>query len=79
MSSFSAPVARRLSDIMWQSKVTFVNDCVGDSVRKVIEKMNNGDILLLENLRFHKQEEINDFEFSKQLASLADIYVNDAF
>ena len=74
-----APVARRLSDIMWKSKVSFVNDCVGDSVQKVIEKMNTGDILLLENLRFYKQEETNDFEFSKQLASLADIYVNDAF
>ncbi|HEX2068231.1 MAG TPA: phosphoglycerate kinase [Nitrososphaeraceae archaeon] len=74
-----APVARRLSDIIVRSKVNFVNDCVGNSVQKEIEKMNEGDILLLENLRFHKQEEINDFEFSRQLASLADIYVNDAF
>src|ERR671915_67419 len=74
-----APVARRLSDIIVKSKVSFVNDCVGKSVQKEIEKMNEGDILLLENLRFHKQEEINDFEFSRQLASLADIYVNDAF
>ena len=74
-----APVARRLSDIIVKSKVSFVNDCVGNSVQKEIEKMNEGDILLLENLRFHKQEEINDFEFSRQLASLADIYVNDAF
>jgi phosphoglycerate kinase len=74
-----APVARRLSDIIVKSKVSFVNDCVGNSVQKEIEKMNEGDILLLENLRFHKQEQINDFEFSRQLASLADIYVNDAF
>jgi phosphoglycerate kinase len=74
-----APVARRLSDVMVKSKVSFVNDCVGNSVQKEIQKMNGGDILLLENLRFHKQEEINDFEFSRQLASLADIYVNDAF
>jgi phosphoglycerate kinase len=74
-----APVARRLSDVIVKSKVSFVNDCVGNSVQKEIEKMNEGDILLLENLRFHKQEEINDFEFSRQLASLADIYVNDAF
>ncbi len=74
-----APVARRLSDIIWKSKVSFVNDCIGDSVQKVIEKMNTGDVLLLENLRFYNQEETNDFEFSKQLASLADIYVNDAF
>jgi phosphoglycerate kinase len=74
-----APVARRLSDIIVRSKVSFVNDCVGNSVQKEIEKMNEGDILLLENLRFHKQEEMNDFEFSRQLASLANIYVNDAF
>lgn len=74
-----APVARRLSDVIVKSKVNFVNDCVGNSVQKEIEKMNEGDILLLENLRFYKQEEINDFEFSRQLASLADIYVNDAF
>src|SRR5918992_3584282 len=74
-----APVARRLSDIIVKSKVSFVNDCVGNSVQKEIEKMNEGDILLLENLRFHKQEEINDFEFSRQLAAFADIYVNDAF
>jgi phosphoglycerate kinase len=74
-----APVARRLSDVIVKSKVSFVNDCVGNSVQKEIEKMNEGDILLLENLRFHKQEEINDFEFSRQLAALADIYVNDAF
>jgi phosphoglycerate kinase len=74
-----APVAKRLSDVIVKSKVSFVNDCVGNSVQKEIEKMNEGDILLLENLRFHKQEEINDFEFSRQLASLADIYVNDAF
>ena len=74
-----APVARRLSDVIVKSKVSFVNDCVGNSVQKEIEKMNEGDILLLENLRFHKQEQINDFEFSRQLASLADIYVNDAF
>ena len=74
-----APVARRLSEVMVKSKVSFVNDCVGNSVQKEIEKMNEGDILLLENLRFHKQEEINDFEFSRQLAALADIYVNDAF
>jgi phosphoglycerate kinase len=64
---------------MLKSKVSFVNDCVGSSVQKEINKMNEGDILLLENLRFHKQEETNDFEFSQQLASLAEIYVNDAF
>ena len=74
-----APVAKRLSDIIEKSKVRFINYCVGEIVNKEIEKMNKGDILILENLRFHKEEETNNQEFSKQLASLADIYVNDAF
>ena len=59
--------------------MTFVNDCVGEIAHNAINKMNNGDILLLENLRFHKGEQDNDIEFSKQLSLLADIYVNDAF
>ena len=73
------PVAKRLSDIIEKSKVRFINCCVGEIVNKEIEKMNKGQILILENLRFHKEEETNDLEFSKELASLADIYVNDAF
>lgn len=73
------PVAARLSEIMRANKVTFVNDCVGEIVHNAINKMNNGDILLLENLRFHKGEQDNNIEFSKQLSLLADIYVNDAF
>jgi phosphoglycerate kinase len=74
-----APVAKRLSDIMPKSRVLFVNDCVGDNVHREVKRLRDGDILLLENLRFHKGEEENDLGFSKELASLADIYVNDAF
>ena len=74
-----APVAQRLSEIMGKTKVRFVNDCVGEIVDNKIKSMNESDILLLENLRFHKEEESDDQVFSKHLASLADIYVNDAF
>ena len=76
-----APVAKRLTEIIGRSRppIRFTSDCVGIEIEEQIEKMNKGDILLLENLRFHKQEESNDPEFSKKLASLADIYVNDAF
>ena len=74
-----APVAQRLSEIMGKTKVRFVNDCVGEIVDNKIKSMNESDILLLENLRFHKEEESDDQIFSKHLASLADIYVNDAF
>ena len=74
-----APVAKRLSEIMGKTKVRFVNECIGEIVHKEIENMNESDILLLENLRFHKEEESNDSVFSNQLASLADVYVNDAF
>ena len=76
-----APVARRLSDIVGRSRppIRFASDCVGLEVEAEIARMNPGDITLLENLRFHKEEEANDPEFSKKLASLADIYVNDAF
>ncbi len=54
-------------------------DCIGPEVQKEVNKMGMGNILLLENLRFHKEEEKNDPEFAKKLASLADLYVNDAF
>ena len=76
-----APVAKRLSDIVGKSRpaIRFVDDCVGFEVEDEVRKMNKGEILLLENLRFHEEEELNDPEFSKKLASLADIYVNDAF
>jgi phosphoglycerate kinase len=76
-----APVAKRLTDIVGRSRppIRFASDCVGIEIEEHLNKMNKGDILLLENLRFHKEEETNDPEFSKKLASLADIYVNDAF
>ncbi|MFL6522793.1 MAG: phosphoglycerate kinase [Nitrososphaera sp.] len=76
-----APVAKRLTEIMGRSRppIRFESDCVGTEIEEHIRKMNKGDILLLENLRFHKEEESNDPEFSKKLSSLADIYVNDAF
>jgi phosphoglycerate kinase len=74
-----APVAKRLSELIHASNVSFIEDCIGSLVHKEIAKMERGDILLLENLRFYKGEELNDYNFSKELASLADIYVNDAF
>jgi phosphoglycerate kinase len=76
-----APVAKRLTEIIGRSRppIRFASDCVGVEIEEHISKMNKGDILLLENLRFHNEEESNVPEFSKKLASLADIYVNDAF
>ena len=73
-----APVARRLSGLLGK-EVAMAPDCVGEQVRSLVEKLKEGEILLLENLRFHAEETANDPEFSKQLAGLADIYVNDAF
>jgi phosphoglycerate kinase len=73
------PVTQRLSEILPVNKVKFANDCVGSEVEKEIEAMDKGDVLLLENLRFHHAEELNDQEFSNHLASLGDFYVNDAF
>ncbi|MGB9824740.1 MAG: phosphoglycerate kinase [Candidatus Hydrothermia bacterium] len=72
------PVAERLSYIL-KREVKFIDDCVGDKVEKEVEALKDGEILLLENLRFYEQEEKNDREFSKALAKLCDIYVNDAF
>jgi phosphoglycerate kinase len=72
------PVAARLSDLM-DKNVTLAPDCVGDTVTNLAGKMKDGEVLLLENCRFHPEEEKNDPEFAKQLASIADLYVNDAF
>ncbi|HEX7510631.1 MAG TPA: phosphoglycerate kinase [Chitinivibrionales bacterium] len=72
------PVAENLKTKV-SAKVSFVADCIGDEVTAAVAAMKNGDILVLENLRFYKQEEKNDPEFAKKLASLGDIYVNDAF
>ena len=61
------------------AKVIFAKDCVGPEAKKAVDSMKDGQIVLLENLRFHKEETANDPAFSKELASLADVYVNDAF
>ncbi len=73
-----APVARRLSELL-DKQVILAEDVVGESAKTAAAQMKDGDVVLLENVRFHKEEEKNDPEFAKQLAGLADIYVNDAF
>lgn len=60
-------------------EVKFADDCIGDDVKNIVASMNDGDVLLLENLRFYAEEEKNDEEFSKKLASIGDVYINDAF
>ena len=72
----ASPIGSRITT----SSIEFAHDCIGDEVQKTTEQMKDGDILLLENLRFHPEEEKNDDRFAKQLASLCDgLYVNDAF
>jgi len=73
------PVADRLSEVLRVRDVKFVDDCVGKNVKDIVNQLLGDQVLLLENLRFHKEEEANDTGFSKQLASLADMYVNDSF
>jgi phosphoglycerate kinase len=73
-----APVATRLSELLGQP-VRFAAECVGDAANQAVAAMQPGDVTLLENVRFHAGEEANDPAFATQLASLADIYVNDAF
>ncbi len=72
------PVAVRLSELL-KKPVVMMPDCVGDSVKAEVAKMKDGDVALLENVRFYDQEEKNDLVFAKQLSELADMYVNDAF
>src|SRR3954462_8693431 len=72
------PVADALAALLG-SPVSFADDCVGEAAEKAVAALQDGDVLLLENLRFHAQEEANDPAFAKQLAALADVYVNDAF
>jgi phosphoglycerate kinase len=72
------PVAERLQALLDQD-VVFADDCVGDGVKKLARELGEGQVLLLENLRFHPEEEANDEGFAKELASLADVWVNDAF
>jgi phosphoglycerate kinase len=73
-----APVAVRLSKLL-DRKVIFASDCIGPEVEKTVAAMKAGDVLLLENLRFHPEEEAGNADFAKALARLGDIYVNDAF
>ncbi len=72
------PVAEHLSELI-NKKVYFVNDSIGEKVEKTIAELKPGDILLLENLRFYKEETEGNEEFARKLASLADVYINDAF
>jgi phosphoglycerate kinase len=72
------PAADRLAQLL-KRPVAFANDCVGAEVEAQVKALKPGDVLLLENLRFHKEEEKNDPDFAKQLAALGDVYVNDAF
>ena len=73
-----APVAKRLGELL-KRDVVFLEDCVGKEVEEKTRNAKPGDVLLLENLRFYAEEEQNDEGFAKQLASLADVYINDAF
>ncbi|NTW52294.1 MAG: phosphoglycerate kinase [Chlorobiaceae bacterium] len=73
-----APVAKRLAELI-DCPVTMAKDCIGNEVMQQVLALQDGDVLMLENLRFHEQEEKNDPDFAKELASLGEIYVNDAF
>ena len=72
------PVARRLSELLGTS-VNMASDCIGDEVKNQVAGLKDGEVLLLENLRFHKGESKNEPDFAKALAELADVYINDAF
>ncbi|HEX8071021.1 MAG TPA: phosphoglycerate kinase [Pyrinomonadaceae bacterium] len=72
------PVAAHLSELLGRA-VAFAEDCVGAAAQTQVDALKDGDVLLLENLRFHKEEEANDAGFARQLAALCDVYVNDAF
>jgi phosphoglycerate kinase len=72
------PAGARLSELLKQD-VTLADDCIGDGVKKLVKDLKEGQVLLLENLRFHPQEEANDEAFARELASVADVWVNDAF
>ncbi|MFO8056739.1 MAG: phosphoglycerate kinase [bacterium] len=72
------PVAERLRDLL-DREVVFPDDCVGDGVKKNVQDLAEGGVILLENLRFHPEEKDNDSAFAQQLASFCDVYINDAF
>jgi phosphoglycerate kinase len=73
-----APAAKKLSQLIGK-EVTLAPDCVGEKVKTIVNNMKDGEIILLENLRFHDEEEKNADSFAKQLAELGDVYINDAF
>ena len=73
-----APVAVKLSELLGKP-VVFVDDCIGEKVEKAVAAMKNGDVVLLENVRYYNEEEANDPVFAEKLAKVADVYVNDAF
>ena len=73
-----SPVAKRLSQIL-NMPVKMATDVVGDSAKKLVAEMQSGEIVMLENVRFHAEEEANDEEFAKELSKLADVFINDAF
>jgi len=72
------PVAKKLEQLLGK-KVRKADDCIGEQVQKMVDELGDGDVLLLENVRFYPQEEANDHDFARSLANLADMYVNDAF
>jgi len=72
------PAADRLSELL-SKEVKLAPDCIGNEVKTLVTKMNSGDVLMLENLRFHEEEEKNDHGFANKLAELGDVYINDAF
>jgi phosphoglycerate kinase len=78
LSETLRPVAQKLQELLG-SNVQFATDCIGDEAQKVVANLNDGDIAVLENVRFYAEEEKNDPSFVKQLASLGDVFVNDAF
>lgn len=74
------PVAVRLAELLGgKHEVILTDDCIGDGVKKQVKELKEGQVVVLENLRFHKEEEANDETFARELAALADVYVNDAF
>lgn len=72
------PTAKRLSELLGK-EIKLAPDCIGEEVKAMVNQMQNGDVLILENVRFHPEEEKNDPEFARQLAELGDVYINDAF
>lgn len=73
-----APVAKRLSRLL-DKEVILADDCIGPGVEKLVQELKPGNVLMLENLRYHKEEEANDDEFARKLATFADVYIDDAF